>query len=630
MVIKVSTILRKYVAWAAVDVAVVAVSLFLSWSGRSITANLHVRYAITFGLVAAAVYCAANHVFGLYHRIWRYASAAEAVAIGGSVCASTVILLVIDVLTRYGRRLYWVPLSVVLFTSFFAFVGFVAVRYRGRAWNAIRASWRAVSGQTQQCGPRVLIVGAGETGQIFLWRLQNHEGGQRYEVVGLVDDDPTKAGMRVHGVRVQGNHHDIPSLVDRLRVELIIIAVANISGEAFRDILSICERTSASIKVLPNVFDFIEQTQGLPPIRDVTSEDLLGRRPVEIDQAACRQLLAGKSVLVTGAAGSIGSELCRQVLRFNPHSLLMLDNNESGLHDLAVELRLSLGSPPIDCLIGDITNRAKMRAVFERHRPQIVFHAAAYKHVPMMEEHPDEAVRVNVVGTMFVIDLACQFGAERFVLISTDKAVSPSSVMGATKRIGEMLVAIPRPGSATLCTAVRFGNVLGSRGSVVPTFERQITLGGPVTITHPEMTRYFMTIAEAVSLVIQAATLTKGGDLFVLDMGEQVRIEDLAVRLIRLRGLRPGIDVHIKYTGMRPGEKLHEELTHDGAGKLSTSHPSIFRVKDLPSVEETLLRDQISDLCGLTPIQSNGRIAARLQEIARTRAIAERPRRHPA
>jgi len=458
---------------------------------------------------------------------------------------------------------------------------------------------------------------------LLAWRFLNQKEGEGYELVGFVDDDSAKQGMRVHGIPVLGDRHAIPQLVARHQVDLIVIAIYSISGDDFRAILDICEQTQAAIKVLPNIFDFIQGVNGLPPIRDVTAEDLLGRKPVEIDTEACQALLGGKWVLVTGAAGSIGCELCRQIVTFSPQCLIMLDNNETGLHDLTLELDLSSGSPPIRCIVGDVTNQPKVQAVFEQYRPHIVFHAAAYKHVPLMEDHPDEAVRVNVLGSLIVSDLACRCGAERFVFISTDKAVNPTSVMGATKRIGEMLVSSMVQDCKTLCTAVRFGNVLGSRGSVVPTFVRQIEMGSPVTLTHPEMTRYFMSVSEAVSLVIQAAAMTEGGDLFLLDMGEQIRIEELAHRLIRLRGLRPGVDVPIEYIGIRPGEKMNEELIGDREEKQPTSHLAIFRIQSDNRVDKKALYGQIEGLASLAEEQRNGEIVARLQEMVGLRTSGQ-------
>jgi FlaA1/EpsC-like NDP-sugar epimerase len=599
--------------------------------------------------LAVLAYVALNYLFGLYHRIWRYAGAEEVVPISASAGVSTLIVLLLDLFWPQERPL---PLSTVLLGGFFSLAGFVAVRYRQRLvtgslrrWRTFRERRARPSGQRQ----RVLIVGAGEAGEILLWRFQNHREGEDYEVVGFVDDDPAKRGLRVHGVPVLGDRQAIPDLVTGHRVDLIIIAIYNISGQDFRDILDLCERTPAMIRVLPNIFDFIRGTNGLPPIREVTLEDLLGRKPVEIDREACRHLLAGKVILVTGAAGSIGSELCCQILSFAPRRLLMLDNNESGLYDLRFRLgdvqtelaqdcapptpqALPL-APQATLIIADITDRSKMQAVFESCRPEIVFHAAAYKHVPLMEEHPDEAVRVNVLGTRIVAELAAEYGAERFVLVSTDKAINPCSVMGATKRLCEMLIttADGRPqtavhcglqpaagGPRTLFTAVRFGNVLGSRGSVVPTFERQIDQGGPVTVTHPDMTRYFISVSEAVSLVIQAAALTEGGDIFMLDMGQRIRIDNLARRLIRLRGLRPEVDIPIVYTGPRPGEKMHEELLGDGEEREPTTHPYIFRIRNRQRATCHVQRATVDELITLARARRNGELVARLWELVRS------------
>lgn len=606
---------RRYFLSIVLDALVVAVSLSLAWTGRSITATLDPGPALVFGLVAVAVHCTANYVARLYHCLWCYASASEAVTILTTGVISTAILVLAD-LSWPGERP--MPLSVVLFSGFFASVGFLGVRYRSRLWSGLHWRWRMLRGDLPRPRTRVLIVGAGQAGQLLAWRLLNEEQSQGWVPIGFVDDDPAKLNMAIHGLPVLGDRHAIQNLTVRLGVDLIIIAIHNIAPHDLSDILAICERTAARVQVAPDILHMVRRTRGLPPIRDVTAEDLLGRKQVEIDHQACRHLLEGKVVLVTGAAGSIGSELCRQILQFTPDHLLMVDNNESGLYDLVVELGASQPSSPVCPVVGDVTNRCKMRALFARYRPQIVFHAAAYKHVPLMEEQPDEAVRVNVLGTQIVMDLACRIGTERFVLISTDKAVSPTSVMGATKRVGEMLVASRAKWRRTRCTAVRFGNVLGSRGSVVPVFERQINTGGPVTITHPEMTRFFMSIPEAVRLVIQAAVITEGGDLFALDMGEQIRIEELALRLIRLRGLRPGRDIAIKYTGIRPGEKLHEELTGDGDEKEPTWHPAISRIRCHYPVASRSLRKQIRDLIRCASQQHCDQVKAKLWEMVGT------------
>lgn len=580
---------KRYVFWPLVDASVVLSSFALAWSARALTSSLLVRPALLFALVAIGIYCTTNGLFRLYHRIWLYASAGEIVIIGTATATGTA-LLNLTLLLWPGSRP--VPVSVVLLTGLFAFVGFVTVRYRKRVWTGFPWRWHALWGKYPTSRQRVLIVGAGEAGQLLAWRLIHYKEGEQYEVVGFVDDDPEKHGLYIHGFKVLGDRHIIPEVVRRHRVDLIVLAMYNITSQDMEAILDICEQTPAIIKVLPDVFEFLSANNGALPIRHVTAEDLIGREPVRVDMEACRALIEGKVVLVTGAAGSIGSELCRQILGLNPRLLVALDNNESGLYDLMATCYLSYRTrgrgkhgleEDLIPVVGDITHRERMAWLFRRYRPQIVFHAAAYKHVPLMEEQPQEAVRVNVLGTQVVAELAARYGVERFVFVSTDKAINPRSVMGATKRLCELMLIHrvfpePLPGAPTLFTAVRFGNVLGSRGSVIPLFERQIDAGGPVTVTHPEMTRYFMVLSEAVSLIIQAATQTRGGDIFMLDMGRRVRIDDLARRLIRLRGLRPGVDIPIVYTGPRPGEKLHEELLGKNEERLPTEHPRIWRI----------------------------------------------------
>ena len=610
--------IRRYMPWLVTDAVVVLASMALAWSGRSVTTSLDIQPAFPFALFAVVVFWVVNSLFGLYQRIWRYASAGEIVVILGAVALSTVALTLVDLLWPGQRP---VPLSVVPFAGLFAFVGFTSVRYRRRVWTGFLWRWQALGGRHPS--QRVLIVGAGEAGQLLAWRLLTDRA---YKVVGFVDDDHKKQGMRIHGIKVLGDHSYLPDLVTRHRVDLIAIAICNISGEDFRKILDICEQTDARMKVIPNVFDLLEESSSRTPLRDVTVQDLLGREPVEIDREGCRVLIAAKTVLVTGAAGSIGSELCKQILVLGPLRLLALDNNESGLHDLQAELELNgfpEPHPEVIALVGDITNLSKMRSQFEAYCPQVVFHAAAYKHVPLMEEYPEEAVRVNLGGTKAVADLATRHGAQHFVFVSTDKAVNPTSVMGATKRLGEMMVmcadtlfqdasharqrvatrgeSTRNTQSQTLFTAVRFGNVLGSRGSVVPIFERQIEHGGPVTITDPNMTRFFMSVSEAASLVIQAAVLSEPGAILMLDMGHRISIESLARRLMRLRGLRPEVDVRIEYIGPRAGEKTHEQLVGDDEERSPTSHPHIFRVRSRRPIG--IQWSQLEELIALTDQQ---------------------------
>jgi FlaA1/EpsC-like NDP-sugar epimerase len=424
---------------------------------------------------------------------------------------------------------------------------------------------------------RTLVYGAGETGQLVAWRLLSGQHGV-HRLIGFLDDDPAKRGMRIHGAVVLGNRSSLVDLAERMRADLIVIAVPQRDAQA--DIATLALRTSARIELASGLLGG-DRAVPAPLVREVRVEDLLGRRPAELSEPA-RHWLAGRSVLVTGACGSIGSELCRQLAAGRPRALHLLDNNESGLYDLELELTTRFPDVPLSACVGDVTDDPRMDRLLGEVRPELVLHAAAYKHVPLMERFPEEAVRVNLLGTAVVLSRARQHGADRFVLISSDKAVHPSSVMGMTKRIAEMLT-LARPGPAgsgrTLCTVVRFGNVLGSRGSVVPTFARQIELGGPVTVTHPEMTRFFMDLSEAANLILEAAAMTRGGEIFMLEMGERIRIVDIASRMIRLRGLRPGLDIAVTFTGMRPGEKLHEELLHPHERPLPTDHPLIQAVR---------------------------------------------------
>lgn len=603
---------RRAIPLVIIDGFIVAASLALAWSVRAITAPLDPERAIRFGLLAVILCCIVNYIFGLYGRLWRYSAASEVVSIAGAAAVGTAIITFANLLWPGPRPL---PLSVVLVSGFISCGGFTMARYQRRVFSGLRWRWRAISGEFPSQRARLLIYGAGEAGQMLARRLLNQKEGADYQLAGFIDDDPAKVGLRLHGMPVLGTRQALVDVVERERVDMIVIAINKISGDGMLAILAACEKTPARIRVLPNITEYLGHTDNLPRVREVNSEDLLGRRAVKIDYQVCRAILEDKVVLVTGAAGSIGSELCRQVAAYAPRTLLLLDNNETGLHDLSIDMAARPGAPPMIRLVADVTVRPKLEAIFAQHRPRVVFHAAAYKHVPLMEEHPDEAVRVNVMGTRQVAELACQYGAERFVLISTDKAVHPTSIMGATKRLGEAFVTAMAGKSGTLCTGVRFGNVLGSRGSVVPTFERQIDAGGPVTVTDPRMTRYFMSISEAVSLVIQAATATQGGDLFLLDMGQPIRIQELAERLIRLRGLRPGVDIPIAYIGLRPGEKLHEELTGNGDRTEPTAHPSISCVFSSHCVDSQALLRHIDELVHLAESQRNGQLTARLWEI---------------
>lgn len=597
---------RRYVGQILLDAAVVILSFYLCCSLLyNSEAPRFCAEAFQSYLVAVFIYCLTNYVFALYHRIWRYASAQEVVVVFGATVFSTLVWALANV----GSLIHPQLLEAQFLGGFFSFAGFTAVRYRWRLVTGFALRWRALWGRWPVPPANVLIVGAGEAGQHLAWQLRNQNSQKTFNVVGFVDDDAQKQGLWLHGVRILGDRQQIPGIVARKGVDLILLAVDNESDADLQEIVSLCLETQAQIKLLPDPLGVVESGNNALPLKDMTVQDLMGREPASIDFEKCRQILSGKVVLVAGAAGSIGSELCRQLLKFEPRRLIALDNNETGLYDLNLELNAN-GNSPLQLALADITNAKKMEKVYQQQRPDVVFHAAAYKHVPLLEEHPEEAVQVNVLGTVIISQWAEKYRVERFIYISTDKAVNPTSVMGASKRIGEMWIAALQRDSQTLYTIVRFGNVIGSRGSVIPTFERQIERGGPVTVTHPDMTRFFLSIPEAVCLTIQAASLTQGGEIYMLDMGKEMRILDLAHRMIRFRGLRVNKDIRVEFVGIRPGEKLHEELSYADEEIQPTPHARIFRLQSHNSFDRGALLAQIMVLVEAS--QSDQRLLTRL------------------
>jgi len=500
----------------------------------------------------------------LYSRIWEYASIGEMTAIIRAVTYA----MAVTVLFIYIFQVPGLPRSVYIgsYLMINAFIG------------ASRMSWRLVRDMfnTSNKSPNqnVLIVGAGDAGALVVREIQRNPQ-LNLQPVGIVDDNKNKRKLILSSVPVLGDRTRIPGLVRELNVDEIIIAMPSASGQTVREILDIARTTSARVKILPGVINSLSSS-AISQLRDVNMEDLLRRDPVMIDLQEIGAYITARTIMVTGAGGSIGSELCRQILAAMPERLIMVDNGENSLFEIEQELlAVGIGSQIIAELV-DVKDRDRLERTFRKYRPQVVFHAAAYKHVPMMERHPDEAFKNNVMGTRNTAELAEAYGVQTFILVSTDKAVNPTSVMGASKRLAELVVKDINRTSKTRFASVRFGNVLGSRGSVVPTFIKQIEKGGPVTVTHPDMTRFFMTIPEAVQLIIQAGAMAEGGEIFVLDMGEPVNIKDLACDLIRLAGREPGRDIKIEYTGIRPGEKLYEELFTDREGMASTKHQRIF------------------------------------------------------
>lgn len=585
--------LRRVTRLLLLDFVIVWIAYALMFLLRSFSASLNLEHSLPVILLSSLILVASLFMFGVYRRIWSRSSGYEVSLIILSVLFASSIMLFFNLVT--GNRP--LPLSIILLGNMGSLVGFVAVRYRTRLLSGLYWRFRVVFfHEFPVLGTRVLIVGAGETGQSLALRLKHGGSNRLYSIVGFIDDDDEKQGMYVEGCKVLGKRDDITALAERHNPEMIIVAIHNISGPDLRDILNRCEQTNALIKVVPEFFVPLSSHESF--MRDIQPEDLLGRRPIERHEGIDLSVLTHKVVLVTGAAGSIGSELSRQICDYEPKKLIILDNNESALHDLLIDLQARHHQLNIIPALVDITIEEAVYDVFNQYQPQLVFHVAAYKHVPMLERYPMEAVRVNVQGTRHVIEYASHFKAERFVLISTDKAVNPSSVMGASKRICElMLHAYSHLHKHTLFSSVRFGNVLGSRGSVVPTFNRQIDQGGPVTVTSPEMTRYFMSIPEAVNLIIHAAAITQGNDIFILRMGEVVRIVELAERMIRLRGLRPYKDVPIEFTSVRPGEKMHEELFYKDESPLDTVHPGILKLDaKLTQIDEQRFWQDLSQL----------------------------------
>ena len=504
-------------------------------------------------------------LFRLYHSLWQYASIAEVYRIA----EACIIVEVVHFLSNkiMGNML---PRSCYFNAAIYLIIAICASRFMYRMIRTVLNKYRNI-----KTSNNVMIIGAGEATNVIMREIQNSSYLANSNIACIIDDDRRKVGKYIRGVKVIGTRDKIKEAAKLYDIDEIIFAIPSASNEVKRDILNICKETDCTLKILPGVYQMVDGEINVNSIRNVDVLDLLGRDPIEVDIESIMGYVKDKVIMVTGGGGSIGSELCRQLVSHKPKQLIIFDIYENNAYDIQQELKINYPDANVVTLIGSIRNVSRLESVFAQYKPDIVYHAAAHKHVPLMEVSPDEAVKNNVVGTWNVARMADKYGVKKFVMISTDKAVNPTNVMGATKRICEMIVQMYNEISKTDFVAVRFGNVLGSNGSVIPLFKRQIEAGGPVTVTDPNIIRYFMTIPEAVSLVLQAGAYAKGGEIFILDMGEPVKIDDLAKNLIRLSGYTLGVNMEIKYTGLRPGEKLYEELLMKEEGLQETDNKLI-------------------------------------------------------
>jgi FlaA1/EpsC-like NDP-sugar epimerase len=558
--------------------------------------------------------------FGLYRGMWRYTGVRDFWRLAQACLVSTLLIMAIVLFTYRFAGFSRVVFILDGGLTFFLAGG---LRMAIRLYFASQGSFqeKAKFSYQPKHQKRVLIVGGGAAGEKILREIfENYQ--IHYEVVGFVDDDPVKQGRSIHGVLVLGRIDGMPEIIEKGDIEEVLIAIPSASGEEMRRIIDICKGCNIFYKTLPGIGEIIDGRVSVKILRDVRYEDLLGRPPVQLDITGIRSYLDGRTVMITGCGGSIGSELCRQVVKYQPHSLILVDASEANLFHIQMELQHELYYQTCTTILGHVQDRQLMTSVFQKFRPQVVFHAAAYKHVPMLEKNPWEAVTNNIVGSQVVMELAVEYGVKRFVLVSTDKAVKPTNVMGASKRVAELLLQSFQ-GSGTKFVAVRFGNVVGSSGSVIPLFRRQIEQGGPVTVTHPDVNRYFMTIPEAAQMIIQAGAMGEGGEVFILRMGTPVKILDMAKDLIRLSGKEPDKDIKIIFTGLREGEKLYEELITVGEGIGPTKHEKIMVLQQdglsnglkSPTELQDWLNYELKQLYELSPRHDSQAIKRKLWEI---------------
>lgn len=560
--------------------------------------------------VVVLIYVVSLTIFKMYNCIWINAGIFEFKQTVISTIVSCIISTIVMIIMPKGISVITNILAGILITG-------MVTALRMSLKVITRAFIYTVSEKTDG-KYKVLIIGAGDCASAIMTEIRKEKSDQ-YNIVGIIDDNKSKINSYLNGVKILGDRDSISEIVERENIDEILFAIAKIDGEEKSKILDICSNTKAKVKVIPGYYQLLEEGISFNKMRDVDLKDLIGREEVKLDKQGIEEYIKDKVVLVTGGGGSIGSELCRQIAKFSPKLLLILDIYENNVYDIQNEL--SYNEPTLNkkVIIASVRDKYRLNQVISAYRPSIIFHAAAHKHVPLMEDNPGEAIKNNVLGTLNIAELASQYKVERFVLISTDKAVNPTNVMGASKRLCEMIVQAVNNerGNKTEFVAVRFGNVLGSNGSVIPLFKRQIKNGGPVTLTHKDITRYFMLIPEAAQLVLQAGAYAKGGEIFVLDMGKPVRIYDLAENLIRLSGYKPNEDIKIEITGLRPGEKLYEELLMNNDELRKTGHNKIFIDKP-ETISLIKLRKQIDDLMFVTKLGNKNMLIDKLKEIVPT------------
>ncbi len=573
------------------DIIIIAISYYVAQViiGNQLVLQPEIgKKLITTIIMAIIIYGGILEIFKTYKNITRYENGNDYLIYVLACLISCTIMIffnVIPVVPILDERTNLIA-SLIIVTSIIGYRVFIRL-----ILNEGTTSRR----EKEDTRKNVLVIGAGEATKILLTTIKNSMK-DTYKVVGLIDDNENKLNYAISGNQILGTRYDIPRICKENNVEVIFFTISNISPDDRRKILEICQETGCKVRILPGTKELIKNKPLIQSFRDVQIEDLLGRDPIKLDNKNIGKLIENKVVLVTGGGGSIGSELCRQIIKFKPSKLVIVDIYENNLYDIEQELKFNYPDMKIDAIVASVREKHRLNEIFEQYHPYLVFHAAAHKHVPLMETSPLEAIKNNVFGTYNTVKCADEYGVKRFILISTDKAVNPTNIMGATKRLCELIIQAKNKVSKTEYAAVRFGNVLGSNGSVVPLFKKQIAKGGPVTVTHKEITRFFMTIPEAVSLVLQAMSGAKGGEIFVLDMGEPVKIYDMAIKLIKLSGLEPDVDIQIKVTGLRPGEKLYEELLMAEEGLTETKHDKIHVARpsniDMEKLEAKLAKLQ--------------------------------------